>query len=797
MTSGPLAGLAGVRVADLSEDIAGAYCSKLLADAGADVVRVEPPDGHALRRWSRTGTVGTDGDPDGALFRFLAAGQTSVITDGRDGALDETVTASDVVVLSRLEGGRAPLAPDALSSSHPELVVVSLTPFGLTGPRRSDTGNEYLLQALSGSLHNHGSPDGPPTPVGGALAQWSVGVYGALGAVTALANRRRTGAGSLVDISALEAMTLTLLCYPSVAVKLPGGERRRSTYLMIPGVEPCRDGYVGLTTITGEQWQTFLAMIERPDLVADPTLLVAPRRNERPDVVEAIHAWTRQRTVAEVMETAGHFRIPAVPVGNGAILPGVEHVVARELFDRNPRGGFSHARPPFRSSESPRRQPAAAPRLGDATRTPPAQPRQRPASAANAASDAPQLPLAGVRVLDLTAFLAGPFATQYLATAGADVIKVESVQRPDPMRFSVAVDGRIDQWYEQGNIYLSVNLNKRGITLNLSDQRGRDLLLRLAATSDVVIENYTPRVMEQFGFTYDALRAVRPDIIMVRMPGFGLEGPWRDRPGFAASMEMLSGMAWVTGYAGGLPNIPGICDPVAGGHAAFAVITALEHRACTGRGQHIELAMVDMAANLISEQIVEYEVYGNLMRCEGSRAPTAAPQGVYTCEADDTWLALSVTTDAEWSALRRVLGDPEWARDPRLSTLAGRRGAHDAIDAALAPWFAARGQKEALALLAAAGVPAEPMVPAYDVDQDEQMAARSFWEVIEHPLVGEVPYPAYPMRFSGAPDRWFRRPAPTLGQHNDEVLGDELGLSRAELEALRADKVIGDRPAWS
>jgi len=303
--------------------------------------------------------------------------------------------------------------------------------------------------------------------------------------------------------------------------------------------------------------------------------------------------------------------------------------------------------------------------------------------------------------------------------------------------------------------------------------------------------------MEQFGLTYDALRAVRPDIIMVRMPGFGLEGPWRDRPGFAASMEMLSGMAWVTGYADGLPNIPGICDPVAGGHAAFAVITALEHRARTGRGQHIELAMLDMAANLISEQVAEYEAYGNLMRCEGSRAPTAAPQGVYACEEEDTWVAVSVAGDHEWSALRQLLGDPEWAGAERFATLAGRREAHDEIDAALAEWCARRGQKEALAVLAAAGVPAEPMVPSFDVDQDEQMSARGFWEAVEHPLVGEVPYPGYPMRFSGGPDRWFRRPAPLLGEHNDEVLGAELGLSTAELDALRADKVIGDRPAWS
>jgi crotonobetainyl-CoA:carnitine CoA-transferase CaiB-like acyl-CoA transferase len=776
MTSGegPLAGLEGTRVADLTEDIAGAYCTKLLCDAGASVVRVEPREGHALRRWARTKRAVHGG---GALFEFLAAGQHSVVGDLR-------MDCVDVVVVSALEGSRAPLDAEALAGDDPGLIVVSLSPFGLTGPRRSERRGEFLLQALSGSLHNHGPADHPPLAVGGALAQWAVGVYGALGAVTALATRRRTGDGGLVDVSALEAMALTLLCYPSVAAALPGGQRRRATYTMIPGVEPCRDGFVGLTTITAEQWQTFLAMIERPDLLADPALLAAPRRDERPDVVRAIHDWTTRRTVAEVMETALHFRIPAVPVGNGAILPAVEHVQSRQVFDRSPHRGFSHARPPFRSTATPRRPPRPAPRLGE---------HSLPTGVRAPGGDGPlALPLAGVRVLDLTAFLAGPFATQYLATAGADVIKVESVQRPDPMRFTVNAGATIDRWWEQGHIYLSVNLNKRAVTLNLSHPRGRQVLLALVENSDVVIENFTPRVMEQFGLTYEALCAVRPDIIMVRMPGFGLAGPWRDRPGFAASMEMLSGMAWITGYADGTPNIPGICDPVAGGHAAFAVITALEHRARTGQGQHIELAMVDMAANLIAEQVIEHEVYGNLMHGEGNWGPTASPQGVYACDSPGAWVAVAVETDAQWHAFRAVHGGLD---DPRWSTRDGRQPDRAAIDAAIAPWFACRSQKDALRLLGAAGVPAEPVVPAYDVDQDEQMNARGFWEVVDHPLAGEVRYPGWPMRFSGGPDRWFRRPAPLLGEHNADVLAGELGLSEPELSALRAEGVIGDRPA--
>ena len=344
-----------------------------------------------------------------------------------------------------------------------------------------------------------------------------------------------------------------------------------------------------------------------------------------------------------------------MPIGNGLTLPDNEQVRARGLLGVNPRGGLPHPRPPFRSSATDARPVLPAPALGSGYAWSGARPRFAD--------------LGGVRVLDLTAFLAGPFGTHFLASAGADVIKVESIQRPDPMRFNVRVPPSVDRWYDQGNIYLGVNLNKRDVTLNLTDPRGRELLLRLAATCDVVIENFTPRVLEQFDLTYERFRAVRPDIIMVRMPGFGLDGPWRDRPGFAASMEQTSGLAWVTGYDDGIPNIPGACDPLAGAHAAFAVIGALAHRERTGEGQHIELAMLDMAANLVAEQLVEHHAYGHLMCCDGNRSPSAAPQGVYRCR-DDEWVAVSVGSSSEFASLCRVLG---WDPPASMSTLAARR----------------------------------------------------------------------------------------------------------------------------
>jgi crotonobetainyl-CoA:carnitine CoA-transferase CaiB-like acyl-CoA transferase len=810
VSGGPLPGLAGLRVLDLSEDIAGAYCAKLLVDAGATVTKVERPEGHRLRSWSASGSAGSDGDPDGVLFRYLAASQQSLAIDPADPAADQfrhsLATASDVVIVStfgdRAGGGSPAIDAQGFRERHPELVVVSLSAFGLSGPRGAEESSDFLLQALSGSLHSHGSDDSVPLAVGGGLAEWTVGTFGALGALSALTARRHSGGGDLVDVSALECLAITFICYPSVAARMPGGQRIRPTYVMIPGIEACLDGYVGFATITTAQWHTFLDMIERPDLASDASLYIQ-RNRDRPDVLEAIENWTRRHTVDEAVEMGSLYRIPTVPIGNGANFPRIDHVASRRLYDPNPRGGFPHPRTPFRSNATRHRPPGPAPtmaeRSGDDTaraghdRADPSGSRPFPAGTRPTDAEAGALPLTGIHILDFTAFLAGPMCTQYLASIGADVVKVESIQRPDPMRYSVRVDTSVDRWYEQGAIFQSANLNKRGVTLDLSSTEGRDLALRLAAQADVVVENFTPRVMEQFGLSYEDLRAVNPRIIMLRMPGFGLEGPWRERPGFAATMEQVSGLAWITGYTDGLPSIPGICDPLAGMHAAFAVLTALEHRNRTGEGQLIELAMIDLAANLVVEQVLEDSVYGHLMARQGNHEP-GAHQGVYACRAPDSWVAVRVASDAAWGALRRALGSPAWSLDPQLDRAAGRSGCADLLDAKLASWVGAQSQQEVLATFLAAGVDAEPVVHSYDVDLDEQMNARGYWEDVTHPIVGPKRFPGWPMRYASRTSPWFRRPAPTLGQHNDEVLGS-LGITDNELTALVADGVIGDRAA--
>jgi crotonobetainyl-CoA:carnitine CoA-transferase CaiB-like acyl-CoA transferase len=301
--------------------------------------------------------------------------------------------------------------------------------------------------------------------------------------------------------------------------------------------------------------------------------------------------------------------------------------------------------------------------------------------------------------------------------------------------------------------------------------------------------------MEAFGLGDDVLHDVNPRAVVVRMPAFGLGGPWRDRVGFAPTMEQLSGMAWLTGYPDGAPMAPrGACDPLAGIHAAFALVAALARRDRTGEGGLLELPMIEVALNVTAEQVIEHDVHGVVLEREGNRGPAAAPQNVYACRGEEQWVALAVAGDDQWAGLRRVLGDPAWAADPALATHGGRRAEHDLLDRELSAWFAGRDRDAVVDELADAGVPAAPVVLPPDVVDNVQLRARSFFETVDHPHTGPTEYAGLPFARLHGVDRWCRRPAPALGQHNDEVLGGELGLTAEELDRLRESQVIGDRP---
>ena len=412
------------------------------------------------------------------------------------------------------------------------------------------------------------------------------GTYAALGAIAALREARRSGKGEHVDVAMLDCMAVTMVTFPSVFASFSGWPEQPGTgrVIEVPSVEPSKDGYFNVTTNSAQQFQDFLLMIGRPDLLEDTDLASSPKRFARRDeFLAAVLEHTSQRTTAELLDEASLFRIPAGPVLDGSTMPEFEQFVARGVFVPNPSGRFVQPRVPF----SDFGHGTAALRAGAGQRR--AHRHHRLAAPAGAAparpTDSPwQLPLQGIRVIDCTAWWAGPAAGAVLSALGADVIKVESVARPDYMRFASARQPTDDQWWEWGPLFHGANVNKRGITLDLTRPAGVEAFERLAATADVLVENYTPRVMEQFGLGWEHMHEVNPDLIMVRMPAFGLSGPWRDRTGFAQTMECLTGMAWLTGFPDGPPVlVRGACDPLAGMHAVIATIAG-PHRARPKRG---------------------------------------------------------------------------------------------------------------------------------------------------------------------------------------------------------------------
>jgi crotonobetainyl-CoA:carnitine CoA-transferase CaiB-like acyl-CoA transferase len=778
-------GLRDLRVIDLSTGIPGGYATKLLADAGADVVKVEPPGGDPLRRWSSTGA--DLGDRDAALFQFLHTSKRSVVGGPDDAEVRALLEDADLAVESF---ERDALDHVALGAAVPGLVLLSITPFGRGGPYAGRPASEFTVQAECGSIAARGLPEQPPFMAGGRTTEWVGGTFAAVAALAAVQRARRTGRGEHVDFSLLEVMNIAGTMYGdlfhSVAGRPPCTAPART--VEVPSIEPTKDGWVGFNTNSRQQYRDFLLLIERPDLLEDEELARIDGRWRRLEEWNGIvRAWTTRHTTAEIVEKAALLRIPVAPVNDGRTVLAHEQFASRGVFVRNPGGGFLQPRPPYRMDGRGPRTLEPAPRLGEHTGR--IEARDRPREPAPAGSDEAALPLHGVRVLDATAWWAGPSATGMLAHLGAEVIHLEAIQRPDGMRMLGGAFLERDRWWELSALFLGANLNKKGLTLDLGSPQGLELCRRLIAHCDVFVENFSPRVVESFGLDWDAVHALAPRTLMVRMPAFGLTGPWRDRVGFAQTMEQMTGLAWLTGHADDQPRIQrGPCDPLAGMHAAFAILVALAEREVT-----LECTMVEGALNAAAEQIVEYSAYGNVMQREGNRSPWAAPQGLYACRGDEQWLALSVTSDAQWQALVDLLRRPAWATDPALGSHAGRRAAHDRIDEALRSWAADRELAATVEALLAVGVPAAPLVDPRTSHTHPQMTARGFYETLVHPVAGTHPVATVPFRYRSV-DRWLRTPAPTLGQHNREILTDVLGLGDAEVDALEAEGVIGTRP---
>lgn len=731
-----------LRVVETATGIAAAYCGKLLADAGADVTLIEPAGGHPLRRRRPA-----PGASPGGLFAFLSAAKA--VCPATAGSRTETDNAEVVLC----DGS------DNAWDTRPGMIVVSFSPFGMSGPWAGRPATEFTIQAMCGSTGRRGLPGRPPVYSGGAPVEFMAGSYAAAVVSAFAGSLQVAGQGVTLDVSLLEAGSVTMHAFVTLDARFRETAKKAARTTQIPSIEPTADGYVGFSTITAQQFTDFLLMVGRPDLAADESLLDPEVRQRRRDqVVGAIRDWTTRRSTAEIIATATAYRIPVAPIGNGANLPEVDHLVQRGVFETSQDGltfprrpyrisAFDSPVPPGRASGAGRRQWAPGAVAADAGR-----------------------PLTGLRVADFTAFWAGPAATHLLAALGAEVIKVESPVRPDGMRFTSSRP-QADDWLEWSSVFHGVNANKRSVALDLHSEEGLARAHDLIRWADVVTENFSPRVLDDLGLSVPVVHDLNPTAVIVRMPAFGLDGPWRDRTGFAMTVEQASGLAWQTGYADGPPmDVGGVCDPLCGMHSVVALMTALRARAEKGRGALIEVPLVEVALNVAAEQVVQHSLDGTLVSRMSNQGPEGAPQGVYPAAGEDSWLALTVRDDADWKALTALIGEPGWALASDLAGEAGRRSQAEMLDERLAEWTRTRSRDQIVAALVEAGIPAAEVVPPAQVAENVQLRSRGFFEVLDHPVIGRYEVPSLPVRLVGAAGGWYRTPAPTVGQHSEEVL---------------------------
>jgi len=416
-----------------------------------------------------------------------------------------------------------------------------------------------------------------------------------------------------------------------------------------------------------------------------------------------------------------------------------------------------------------------------------------------------QLALAGLRILDLTQVAVGPYATLLLGFMGAEVIKVESCARMDISRGAARPrpggeglypggDPGAQPWNRTGH-YVHRNGNKRSLTLDLTTVRGKELVLRLVSICDVLIENYRASVMDRLGLGYDVVSGVNRRLIYVKISSQGATGPEKEYASLGSTLEQTAGLASITGYGDGKPLMTNETypDPVVGMLAVGALMAALRRRRKTGQGTFIDLSQREVTALLLGEALVDYALTGRVAQPLGNRHPLRVPQGVYPCQGEDMWLAIAVGSDEEWHGLCRAIAQPALAQDPRFATFPARREHQEELDRFLTAWTQAHEHYEAMHLLQAHGVPAGAVLTGGETLVDPHLDACGFWDVVQHPEVGLYKQVTTPWRLAQSP-RQTTQPAPGLGEHNQYVLGELLGLSAQEIAALAAQGIIGTRP---
>jgi crotonobetainyl-CoA:carnitine CoA-transferase CaiB-like acyl-CoA transferase len=748
--------LSGVFVLDLAAE-PGRTAARILGDLGATVVRVEG-DGH---------------DDLSLRAKVWDGGKVSATLD----RLDELLAAADVVIDTPHEPGALTLDP----SRAPQAVWVSVTPFGLDGPRAQWRASDLGVMAASGNMYATGDRDRPPVrPVEPASFAHG-GPETALAALTALAS----GRPQRVDVSLQETVLVANIgATGSFARTRDRGGRSGAQRGRTREIWSCADGFVSfglrggkarvptlqtLTRLVTEAGIDAPALVERDwatydhNKVSDEELLA---------IQEPIARYFSTRTATELFAIACEANLMLAPINSPKEILGSEQLHSRGFF--GPFGDFPQFPQSFvqvrdRDGVLEPVRPSPSPRSGDA---------RGPSRGGERHQNGGRGAWAGTNILEFGAGAAGPIATRYFAEHGATVIKVESRSRPDFLR-TYSTDG-----LDASEMFDALNAGKLGITLNLKHPRGVDLAKRLINEwADAVTENFAPKAMKSFGLDYDALSQSKPDLVMLSACLLGQTGPHRNYPGFGGQGSALSGYNFLTGWPDREPVGPygTITDSLAPRFSAAALAAGLLYRRRTGRGLYLDLSQVEAAAWTLTPWLLDDVVRGR----DGNRSPYAVPHGAFPCAGDDRWVAIAVWDDSEWARLAAVIG----LDDPKLAACADRIERVDEVEGAVAAWTSSRQPVDVAEQLQSLGIEAVPVADFGDVFADPQLDFRDHFVELEHPKLGPGAYEHNGFRLSDAP-AGYDRPGPVLGEHNDAVLGDILGLSVAELEALAVDGVL-------
>ncbi|MEK7215862.1 MAG: CoA transferase [Chloroflexota bacterium] len=782
--------LGGMRVLELP-GLAGQYCGKILADLGADVIKVEPPEGDPVRRLAPF-KGNSSGLENSLVFLNFNANKRSVVLDlGQPGDRDRylgIVRSADAVVESFAPGAldRWDVGYQVLSREHPGIVLTSVTPFGQTGPFRDFQGNDMVAQALGGLQYISGDSQQPPAAAPFYQAYQLAGLHAAFGTLVALQEVRRNGCGQHVDVSVQDVMAHLFFLVARYGVQRDIIMRQGARSSVAPNTfYPNKDGHVCVSPFAGPLWQLLAEWIDEP-LLLDPLWNDIRTRQEHADLIDAsVGAFTARFTTREFVEESQRRKVPSAPVYTTADFIDDKHVKERGFFidqEHPVVGAFRYPGPYLRMAQSPLTIRRPAPLLGQHTAEVLVEPPraateggERTAVAAGA-----RLPLEGIRVVDFTRNWAGPLGTRALADFGAEVIKIES---------ALVAEGRD---YEGGSSYADLNRNKRSITLDLRNPEAQRLVKGLVATADLVVENFGPGVMQRLGLDYEKLRAVKSDLVFISMPGMGTTGPYNYFVTYGPQLAAYCGLAPLWGHAESpvaARTKLAFPDYVGGAYCNVAAIAALQFRQRTGLGQYVEIPQLEATAAMMGVAYLDYFVNGRVAQPEGNRNPNFAPHDVYPCQGADRWVAVGCESDSQWQALCAAIGRPELAADAGLATVEGRKRHGDEIDGAIAEWTRGQTPHQAMYPLQQAGVPAGVVANSEDLYHDVHLRGRGF--IARYTKADGQPsdFPGLTVRLSHTPGA-IRCGAPALGEANAAVLGGILGVDAVRLQQLIEQKIV-------